>query len=632
MLQLPVEYDGIDSLITENESLLQEQRRYYDALFSLFDKDRFKCISEDERDEALNNSTNSIDDPLSFLAQEEEAREARDLREKLQRQKSKMVDIVQSYDIIKLVKIDLIRLPRDHDSLFLNHPENQTTAFEESGISSWREDQFASFDEDEISIEEDRNEILTEILHVFARGHEEVGYIQGMHELASYCLLAMEKDLIDAEIARCHDYDKIMGRSFLRHDVFSLFEALMECVEYAYKDDEKSNEEESEPIQETIVQNLLYMSNGKSLCEHLQKKQISTKLYSARWVRLMFAREVGDWHSTLKLWDVFFDCITKEKLVESNLSIGAKNHGESSSASLVGAFDLKTVLEMTATSLLWMNREHLFSRHPDEALQDIHSSGILHNIEPLLSALLNGLQNVKEAASLSSSKRTGSSRGERNSSVTKNVGRRSSTSGIRNLLSRSLQPLKSALPSRLSSLQPLTSALPSRLSKVRRRITWTSTHEAKETKTESDYVGFRGQLSIHQAPSYRKVLDHGESCSSENPSEPFPVSRSTHRESIGSFGSTSCSSSGSSHSRGSLVLLEDFPECENDDLLEDFPSCENVKDDIPPKEDKVPKTRWQECNRSIYSSRIHSSKMKLLLREMSKSSLFQESMTTIENK
>eukprot|EP00547_Thalassionema_nitzschioides_P008269 CAMPEP_0194226836 /NCGR_PEP_ID=MMETSP0156-20130528/42544_1 /TAXON_ID=33649 /ORGANISM="Thalassionema nitzschioides, Strain L26-B" /LENGTH=725 /DNA_ID=CAMNT_0038959299 /DNA_START=54 /DNA_END=2231 /DNA_ORIENTATION=- len=382
LLKVPSSGEGFEILLTENDPLVQEQRKRYETYVSLHDGDRFQSIHQDHNDE--NAQEKSKLDPLSFLAQEKEAKEAHNRRESMNRMKSSLADVVKSHDIIKIIKKDLDRLEKDHASLFRS--QGNPAANEAEKL-------------------QERNEILTEILHIFAKRNKETGYGQGMHELASYCLLAGEMDLIDAEVAKCHDYENVMSYEYLRHDTFSLFEALMKHMKHAYTHLEEATaaEEKSHEdfgiIDDTILHKVLYISNDKSLYMHLQKMEFSTSLYCARWIRLMFAREAGGMQSTLKLWDVLFDCITMETGVESK---GAFDNGsrreESQRISLIGKFKLKPVLEMTAASLLWLHKDYIFSRNPDEALQEIHSQGALENLTPLITALFDGLRNLKKSS------------------------------------------------------------------------------------------------------------------------------------------------------------------------------------------------------------------------------------------
>lgn len=382
LLKVPKGGGGVDEMLTESESLVQAQRERYDEYLSLYDTDRIECINQERKDEKADEKIKL--DPLSFLAQEKEAKEANNRRDKMNRMKSSLADVIKSQDILKIVRKDLNRLPNDHSSFYRN------------------KDNPAENEEQKV---QERNEILTEILHIFAKRNKEIGYGQGMHELSSYCLLAIEMDLIDAESANCSDYQNVMSYKYLRHDSFSLFEALMGHMKHAYThlEEETSEEEKCHEefgiIEDTILHKTLYISNDKSLYTHLQKMEFSTSLYCARWLRLMFAREAGGMQSTLKLWDVFFDCITTETGVASNGKFGTGTRREESQRmSLIGKFKLKPVLEMTAASLLWLHKDYIFSRNPDEALQEIHGQCILENLTPLVTALLDGLRNLKKSS------------------------------------------------------------------------------------------------------------------------------------------------------------------------------------------------------------------------------------------
>ena len=123
-------------------------------------------------------------------------------------------------------------------------------------------------DEIQISIKERSNRI-SQLLFVYARDHSEIGYRQGMHEVLSYILLAIEMDLLyqarsayrkqmrksqtsfgftnnytdknerEGSMAGVDDKGnmvvvKLLDPEYILHDAYNLFECIMTALAPAY--------------------------------------------------------------------------------------------------------------------------------------------------------------------------------------------------------------------------------------------------------------------------------------------------------------------------------------------------------------------------------------------------------------
>jgi hypothetical protein len=394
LLQMPLDdsingiVPGIDSLVTENTSLVKEQRERYNQLVLKLDNDRFQKIGGDLKEEDEDPRGPDINlDPLSMLVRQDEEREAQEARERIYRKASNMVDIVRSHEIVAVVRKDLNRLHDEHASYYRSranwkhHTQNQgeETDFEKA--------------------EQERNELLTQILHIYGKEHLRPGYQQGMHEICSYVMFVIEMDLFDIETSECQDYKDLLSADHLLHDTFALTEAILSQMEHAFGMGDEKHTKPVEQMGDSILHKIQYVARDKRLYTHLQSMENCLSLYTARWVRLLFAREAGGWRNVLQLWDILFDCITKNKHIISMDSSKYTRPGVTPSIQL-GDFDLMAVLEMTAASLIWMHREHLMSHQVDEGLQILTGMDSLKEVAPLISTLLSSLRRLQISSNM----------------------------------------------------------------------------------------------------------------------------------------------------------------------------------------------------------------------------------------
>lgn len=217
---------------------------------------------------------------------------------------------------------------------------------------------------DEIARAEVQNSIkeragrISQILFVYAREHPEIGYRQGMHEVLSYILLALEMDLLELHITQDRNswresstsfglpknkdqgevtrggmagvdasgnlvVVRLIDQNYILHDAFNLFEHIMTSLAPAYdaiplEDDtaqsmleEAKTERDESPMESmtsNIVSKIRFVARDEQLFGHILYMPVPPQLYFAKWIRLMFGRELaGGMKNVLRLWDAFFE-------------------------------------------------------------------------------------------------------------------------------------------------------------------------------------------------------------------------------------------------------------------------------------------------------------------------------------
>ena len=373
----------LDRLHSTNAQRIRLARERYDRLVEKYDKDSFRNIfgeTDAEGDKGKNDDTSL--DPLSMLVKQDEAREEQEAKDREVRKVSGLHDIVLSNEMVIVVNKDLARLPDYHASCFrsrANWKYHMQNLGEETDFEKARNE---------------RNECLMQMLHVYGKEHVKPGYQQGMDEIFSYAMLVVEMDLFDAETTESTDGSGLISAEHLLHDSFTLAEAILSHILGAFGVCEHPKEGSVEKMGASILQKIQYVARNKQLYTHLQSTKWCLSLYTARWVRLLFAREVDGWRSTLALWDVFFDCISTATAITSMKPSKYTRPGLTPELRL-GEFDLMVVLEMTAASLIWMRRDILLRQQADDGLQVLTAMVPLKEVGPLISTLLSSLRRLQ---------------------------------------------------------------------------------------------------------------------------------------------------------------------------------------------------------------------------------------------
>jgi hypothetical protein len=206
-----------------------------------------------------------------------------------------------------------------------------------------------------------RRDMLTRILHTYAK---ETEYQQGMHELCSYILLVMEMDIFDCETSPSdgHDHYELLQSQHIVVDTYSLFVALMNNMTMCYNGS-------LEAMGQSIRGKLCYVSEHADQL-YLGLQGLPLELYCARWMRLLFAREVeGGYQCVLQMWDRFLNLMGQQ-------------------------WTLMEVLEVVAACIMWKERTTLLQEESmDQGFQKLLQHGTMDDIiDPLMTTVVVVLQ------------------------------------------------------------------------------------------------------------------------------------------------------------------------------------------------------------------------------------------------
>ena len=422
---------AMSQLVAHNVDMLEKQRLRYDGLakrhywsckeikLGVSGENNSTTEAEDETKpnnddgDATAASSEAVFDPLSALADEEELKQKREEEMDLQYRKekarqhlglpdnvgkakrrdsacggSRFTDYYSSAEVLHVIEKDLNRLPPDHvakyhrrqmKKLGMDLPDD-SISYANTSASSGLGENVESEDEAtkllRISRSE-RSKLLGEILFVYAREHQALGYRQGMHEILSYLLLAMEIDLETCEESiesSESDSTQLLEFEFLRNDLYTMFEAVMGRLSPAYdthstkrmpathiKDPSLSP---MEVMGESILTKVRDIAGDAILHRTVCQLGVPPQLFCTRWVRLIFAREVEGSQNVLDLWDAFFAIAAEEEVAKR-----AKESDDDSSDDdddeediwLLASLAFMDTLEAAAASMILLVRERLLA-------------------------------------------------------------------------------------------------------------------------------------------------------------------------------------------------------------------------------------------------------------------------------
>lgn len=183
---------------------------------------------------------------------------------------------------------------------------------------------------------------LTNILFLWALQNEDVGYRQGMHELAAVLWKVRSDGAVDSRRAAATQasrlstqatddapFDHALADVFVEHDVYALFAALMQSAEswYAWRQSSGSSPPTSpsaNPLASAnarqsletarrplpIVVKCEYILDllrrlDPALAQHLESLGIEPQIFCLRWIRMIFTREFG-LDDAISIWDGLF--------------------------------------------------------------------------------------------------------------------------------------------------------------------------------------------------------------------------------------------------------------------------------------------------------------------------------------
>ena len=193
-----------------------------------------------------------------------------------------------------------------------------------------------------------RKEILRRILYVYNCRHESIGYRQGMHEIASWLLWALECDCCETKDTTRMDYSALAG------ECFAMTEAILTDIQPAY------DVGEHKPMEQMSLRVVDLVAKADYQLRHrLDHLGIPPAIYLTKWIRLLFSREVVD---VMGMWDAMFQ---------------AKQDG----------FAWMMILEATAAARILQHRQAILLSGDDGLLHLLMNMPPEEHLEPLLEFL-----------------------------------------------------------------------------------------------------------------------------------------------------------------------------------------------------------------------------------------------------
>jgi hypothetical protein len=133
-----------------------------------------------------------------------------------------------------------------------------------------------------------RKHILRQVLYLYNCRHETVGYRQGMHEIASWLLWALEQDYLQND-----DDDET-----LTVECFFMTESILTDIQAAF------DVGDNHPMKQMSRRiGVMIHSADALLWQRLEGLGVPPAIYLTKWVRLLFSREVID---VMSMWDAMF--------------------------------------------------------------------------------------------------------------------------------------------------------------------------------------------------------------------------------------------------------------------------------------------------------------------------------------
>lgn len=152
--------------------------------------------------------------------------------------------------------------------------------------------------------------MMLDILFIFCKLNQDVGYRQGMHELLAPVLWVVERDAIDlGQSSKAMGEDAIIRTVFdaehIEHDSFAIFSQIMHSAKNFYEQTTHSATENPIVLRSRRIFNDILMRVDPELARHLESIEIVPQVFLMRWIRLLFGREFA-FDEVLTVWDSIF--------------------------------------------------------------------------------------------------------------------------------------------------------------------------------------------------------------------------------------------------------------------------------------------------------------------------------------
>lgn len=167
----------------------------------------------------------------------------------------------------------------------------------------------------------ERQAMLLHVLFIWSSVHDNIGYRQGMHEIAGPILFVVEEEcqawegIHSSEDTHITALQPKLLRKHTEAHVYWLFDRIMRELEILYDPTATSDGQPAVVHYCTVIQEHLLRAFDPELCTHLEEAYIQAQLYGMRWARLMLGREFSASETQLlRIWDyIFASCRVVEK-------------------------------------------------------------------------------------------------------------------------------------------------------------------------------------------------------------------------------------------------------------------------------------------------------------------------------
>ena len=227
-----------------------------------------------------------------------------------------------------------------------------------------------------------RKKVLRQVLFVYQCRHPEPGYRQGMHEIASYLLYALELDLVEkTSSAKSEEEDGnkdgwLVSIEVLSSECYFMLETILSAILPAYDAAvAPGHEKPLEAMSRRVLEWMMRGTGDQILCQRLLDMNVPPAIYLTKWIRLLFSREV---QAVLPLWDVFMDLV---------------GGGSGGITTARPKYRWMEVLEVTAAARLLHHRQQLLQS--DDCLHYLMNMPMETDIEPLVELMMPLLQGQK---------------------------------------------------------------------------------------------------------------------------------------------------------------------------------------------------------------------------------------------
>ncbi|KAI9871575.1 MAG: hypothetical protein M1830_002731 [Pleopsidium flavum] len=169
--------------------------------------------------------------------------------------------------------------------------------------------------------------MLLDILFIFCKLNQDVGYRQGMHELLAPVLWVIERDAVDRKtLDKSIDSPddeglmrNMLDSAYIEHDAFTMFNVIMQTAKSFYELGGQGPNPAAAPLgrstaslnrspivlrSQRIHEDLLAKADPQ-LADWLKEIEVLPQVFLIRWIRLLFGREFP-FDDVLMLWDSLF--------------------------------------------------------------------------------------------------------------------------------------------------------------------------------------------------------------------------------------------------------------------------------------------------------------------------------------